>query len=80
MGKWLGWNEAGCLNILNYRFKISTMVGRKNFDKSKIHEKLTQHIRDGISADDLLDKCQKKSTAYERLYINRINRIQTSVV
>ncbi len=76
----MGGDHAGWLNTLDFRFKVSIMPGRKSFDREKIHEKLTQHIHDGISADDVLDKCQKTSIPYERLYISKINRKQTSVV
>jgi hypothetical protein len=80
----MGGEHGGWLNTVDYRFKVSTMPGRKSFDRSKIHESLTEHIHDGISADDLLDKCQKTSTPYERLYISKINskidNKQTSVV
>lgn len=64
------------LNTLDYRFKVTTVPGRKTLDKDMLHEKLTKHIGKGIPVGDVLDKCQNKSPPYERLYISKINRKQ----
>lgn len=67
-------DNTGWLNTLGYRFKVSTMPGRKSFDRDVLHEKLTRHIRDEISVDDVLGGCQKTSQPYERLYVSQVNR------
>ena len=67
-------DNTGWLNTLGYRFKVSTMPGRKSFDRDMLHEKLTQHIHDEISVDDILGGCQKTSQPYERLYVSQVNR------
>jgi len=67
-------NNNGWLNTENYRFKVSTMAGRKSLDQDMLHKQITGHIHDGTTANDLLDKCQKTSSPYERLYISKINK------
>jgi len=67
-------NNAGWLNTENYRFKVSTMPGRKSLDQDMLHEQITGHIHDGATAEAMLEKCQKTSEPYERLYVSKINK------
>ncbi|TKB25161.1 hypothetical protein FCL47_16080 [Desulfopila sp. IMCC35006] len=67
-------DNTGWLNTSGYRFKVATMPGRKSFDRDVLHEKLTEHICDEISVDDVLGGCQKTSQPYERLYVSQVNR------
>lgn len=67
-------DNAGWLNTLGYRFKVSTMPGRKSLDRDVLHERLSKHLCNEISVDDVLGGCQKTSQPYERLYVSQVNR------
>ncbi|MBU1195226.1 MAG: hypothetical protein KKE62_16010 [Proteobacteria bacterium] len=71
-------NKIGWLKTSGYRFKVSTMPGRKSLDRDKLQDNMAAHIHDGISVDDVLEQCQKTSSPYERLYINKINKKRIS--
>lgn len=65
--------SAGWLNTDNFRFKVSTIKGRKSLDKEEFYKKITDHIDEKI-VDDILDKCKISKAPYERLYVSRINK------
>jgi hypothetical protein len=70
--------NTGWLNTSGYRFKVSQMPGRKSIDRDKLHQKMSEQVHDGQSVDDMLEQCQKTSSPYERLYVSKINKQQTS--
>lgn len=67
-------NNAGWLRTENYRFKVSTMPGRKSLDQDLLHKQIEGNMSNGTTADAMLDKCQKTSAPYERLYVSKINK------
>ncbi|MBG0790974.1 MAG: hypothetical protein H0S80_10810 [Desulfovibrionaceae bacterium] len=57
----------------NYRFRVTTVAGRRTLDRSLVADILTSLIGDELKAQTALEQCEKYSKPIERLYVNSIN-------
>jgi hypothetical protein len=58
----------------DYRFRVTTVAGRKTLDRSLVADKLTSLIGDVLKAQIALGQCEKTGKPHERLYVSKIKQ------
>jgi hypothetical protein len=58
----------------DYRFRVTTVAGRRTLDRSLVADMLTSLISDELKAQTALEQCEKAGRPHERLYISMINK------
>ena len=58
----------------DYRFRVTTVAGRRTLDRSLVADKLTSLIGDELKAQTALEQCEKAGRPHDRLYIGAINK------
>ena len=57
-----------------YRFRVTTVAGRKALDRSLVADALISLLGDDLKAQAALEQCEKAGRPHERLYIGKISK------
>jgi len=58
----------------DYRFRVTTVAGRRTLDRSLVADTLHSLIGDELKAQNALEQCEKAGRPHDRLYIGAINK------
>ena len=58
----------------DYRFRVTTVAGRRTLNRSLVADMLTSLIGDELKAQAALEQCEKAGRPHDRLYVSNINK------
>ncbi|MDD2389207.1 MAG: hypothetical protein PHP23_05685 [Desulfobacterales bacterium] len=62
------------VNTDKYRFRVSTVAGRKTLDRITLERELTACLKDETEGQTILQRAEKSGNPYDRLFIGKINQ------
>ncbi|MBI9088204.1 MAG: hypothetical protein JEZ12_03210 [Desulfobacterium sp.] len=71
-------NRVTWLTADDFRFKVSTVAGRKTLDREVLAKEISAVLGDEDMAQSILKRSEKVGKPFERLFVSKINKIASA--